>query len=132
MHSLLKGYYVLVDNPTDKPFTRTQAGQRGGKVVRGLGQDYEGHSGPLRGNSPHGAQSEKRKRTLSLPRRAAGRVFDALLLALAIVGRAFLVVGRVVGYALLIVAAVAVAIALGACIAVALEYLVGWPDTWWL
>lgn len=41
-------------------------------------------------------------------------------------------VGWVVGYALLIVAAFAVSRALGACIAVALEYLVGWPDTWWL
>jgi hypothetical protein len=41
-------------------------------------------------------------------------------------------VGRVVGYALLIVAAFAVSVALGAGIAVAMEYLVGWPDTWWL
>ena len=39
------------------------------KVVSGFRQDYEGHSGPSRGSSPHGAQSEKR--TLSLPRRAA-------------------------------------------------------------
>ena len=91
--------------------------------MSGFRQDYEGHSGPSRGSSPHGAQSEKR--TLSLPRRGAGRVFDALWRALAIVG-------LIVGYALLIVAAFAVAIALGACIAVAMEYLVGWPDTWWL
>jgi hypothetical protein len=39
---------------------------------------------------------------------------------------------RGVGYALLIVAAFAVSVALGAGIAVAMEYLVGWPDTWWL
>ncbi len=130
MHSPLKVLYVLVDNPTDKPFTRTQARQRGEKVVSGFRQDYEGHSGPSSGSSPHGAPSKKR--TLSLPGRAAGRVFAALWRALAVVGRAFLVVGRVVGYALLILAAFAVSIALGACIAVALEYLVGWPDTWWL
>jgi hypothetical protein len=39
---------------------------------------------------------------------------------------------RGVGYALLIVAAFAVSVALGAGIAVAMEYLVGWSDTWWL
>jgi hypothetical protein len=42
------------------------------------------------------------------------------------------VVGRVVGYAFLIVVAFAVSVALGAGIAMAMEYLVGWPDTWWL
>ncbi len=42
------------------------------------------------------------------------------------------VVGRVVAYAFLIVVALAVSVALGAGIAVAMEYLVGWPDTWWL
>ena len=120
-------FWSITPLPT---LSRGHKQDRGEKVVSGFRQDYEGHSGPSRGSSPHGAQSEKR--TLSLPRRAAGRVFDALWRALAIVGRAFLVIGRIVGYALLIVAAFAVAIALGACIAVAMEYLVGWPDTWWL
>jgi hypothetical protein len=107
-----------------KPFGRAPKVQDGGeRIVRGLRQDYEGCSGPPREESPHVAQQEKK--SLPPPVSTRGLAFDAL-------GRALAVVGRIVGYALLIVAAFAVSVALGACIALALEYLVGWPDTWWL
>jgi hypothetical protein len=98
--------------------------------VRRLRQDYEERKGPPSGGTPPHALREKK--ALTRPVRAIERTFLALGSVLAVVGRAFLVVGRIVGYALLIVAALAVSVALGACIAVALEYLVGWPDTWWL
>jgi hypothetical protein len=40
-------------------------------------------------------------------------------------------VGRVVVYAVLVVALFALSVALGGGIAIALDYLIGWPDTWW-
>jgi hypothetical protein len=106
----------LVGSP--KPFGRAPKVQEDGRerVVRGLRQDNEGGSGPPGEESPPVAQQEKK----TLPPPVSTR------------GHAFAAVGRIVGYALLIVAAFAVSVALGACIALALEYLVGWPDTWWL
>jgi hypothetical protein len=93
-----------------------------------LRQDYEGRRGPPSRNSPHSSQPEKGALTLVVPIVRYASV--ALERVLVIVGRAFVVVGRVVGYTLLIVAVFAVSMALGAGIAVALEYLVGWPNTW--
>ena len=40
--------------------------------------------------------------------------------------------GRVVGYVFFLIVAFAASAILAAGIAVGLEYLVGWPDTWWL
>ena len=39
---------------------------------------------------------------------------------------------RVAGYACLLAVVIAASIVLGGAIAVSMEYLVGWPDTWWL
>lgn len=39
---------------------------------------------------------------------------------------------RIVGYVFLVAAALALSLALGAGIAVLMEFLLGWPDTWWL
>lgn len=86
------------------------------RVVRRLRQDYEGRKGPPRGGTPDDAPPEKK--TLPPPWRAMERRRHLLW-------RVFSVVGRVVGYALLIVATLAVGAALGAVIAVAMEYLVG-------
>jgi hypothetical protein len=40
--------------------------------------------------------------------------------------------GRVVGYVFFLIVAFAASAILAAGMAVGLEYLVGWPDTWWL
>ena len=40
--------------------------------------------------------------------------------------------GRIVGYIFLIIAVFAMSVAVGAGIAVLMEFLLGWPDTWWL
>jgi Mn2+/Fe2+ NRAMP family transporter len=37
---------------------------------------------------------------------------------------------RIVGYVFLVVAVLALSLALGAGIAIAMEFLLGWPDTW--
>jgi hypothetical protein len=39
---------------------------------------------------------------------------------------------RIAGYVFLVVIGIAVGTVLGGVLAVWMEYLVGWPDTWWL
>jgi hypothetical protein len=124
------------DKPTDRPLARAQrVSHEGERVVSGLRQDCEGRSGLLREKLPHSAQQEKK--TPPPPMSARGRAFYALGRAFVVVGRTLVVVGRTfvagragaVGYVLLIVVATAVGMAVGVCVAVVLEYLIGWPDT---
>jgi hypothetical protein len=77
--------------------------------VSRLWEVYEKRAAKAREGLPHDARPEVETLPLS--------------------GRAL---GRVVSYSFLILVTFVVSVALGACLAVAMEYLVSWPDTWWL